>query len=375
MTRVVVNLCWMVPGVVGGSEEYATRLLRAVPRGSTSGIDVELAAAKGFGSVHPDLIKRFPTACAPFSGSRRPLRLSMENSWLAHVSRGADLVHHFGGHVPTVHRRPAVVTIHDTQPLDMPENFSVPKRLYMRRMLPRTVAAAELVCTPSAWVAARVVDRFGVDPSKMRVVPSTWGDHAVVGASAGLATTELFQRLDGREFVLYPAITHPHKNHIVLMKAVSKLVSSHPSLLLVLTGGRGRAHASVVSAISALGLGEVVIQPGRVSPATLDALMSRAALLAFPSVYEGFGLPVLEAMRCGTPVVASEAAALPEVLGGAGTIVGANDVDGWADAIGSVLAGGPETDRMVDDGLVRCQAFRPEESAKRLLGVWNQVAA
>ncbi len=373
MSRVVANLCWMVPGVVGGSEEYTTRLLRAVSDEPTAGIDVELAGMNDLASSHPDLVERYPTAMAPIGGARRPLRLAMESSWLTRRSRGADLVHHFGGHVPAMRSVPAAVTIHDTQPLDMPENFSRSKRAYMRRMLPRTVAAADLICTPSEWVAGRVVDRLGADPSKLRVVPSTWDDPGPDVAPPDPATTDLLARLDGFEVVLYPAITHPHKNHVVLLRAMSRLAASRRSMRLVLTGSRGAAHDEVSSAISSSGLGDTVVSPGRVPVSTLAALLARADVLAFPSRYEGFGLPVLEAMRCGTPVVAADAAALPEVLGGAAIMVDPDDVDGWAEAIESVLAGGPEIRRLVDAGRARCEVYRPRESARRLLEAWAGV--
>ncbi len=371
MSRVVANLCWMVPGEVGGSEEYTTRLLRAVSIRSTPGIDVELAGMSDLASSHPDLTGSYPISMAPISGARRPLRLVVENSWLARRSRDADLVHHFGGHVPAVRAAPAAVTIHDTQPIDMPANFSRTKRAYMHTMLPRTVAAADLICTPSEWVAARVVDRLGADASKLRVVPSTWDDRGADAVAPSRLTSDLLSRLEGFEVVLYPATTHPHKNHMILLRAVSRLAMSHRSMRLVLTGNRGRAHDEVSSAISSSGLRDTVVAVGRVPASTLNALLTRADVLAFPSRYEGFGLPVLEAMRCGTPVVAANAGALPEVLGGAAVMVDPDDVDGWADALGSVLAGGPEVRRLVEAGCARCEVYRPQESARRLLEAWS----
>ena len=373
MSRVVANLCWIVPGVVGGSEEYTTRLLRAVASGESSGVEVELAGLGALSTAHPDLAAGFKTSTLDISGSGRAGRIAIENSWLAARCRGADLVHHFGGHVPAVRTAPAVVTIHDTQPLDMAGNFSAVKRAYMSRMLPRTVAAARLVCTPSEWVRSRLVDRLGVDPSKVRVVPSTWDDRTSSEFHPDLDETELIDSLRGFQVVLYPAITHPHKNHTVLLEAVNRLAASHPLLRLVLTGGRGRAHAEVDACIARLALGDLVVQPGRVTQGAYHSLLELSDVLAFPSIYEGFGLPVLEAMRCGKPVVAANATALPEILAGAGILVDGHDPEAWAEAIESVLAGGHDIDRMVEAGRARSETFRPAESARRLIEAWRSV--
>jgi len=370
---VAANLCWMVPGVVGGSEEYSTRLLAAVAQQEPSEIGVELIAMAEFSKAHSTLASAFPTLCAPISGSRRPLRLATENSWMYRAGRNADLVHHFGGHIPALHRSPCAVTIHDTQPLDMPDNFSKTKQIYMSRMIPHTVASADLICTPSRWVADRISERFPLADAEVRVVPSTWDDRQHWLPGDGEHTDRLLGQLVDRRVILYPAITHPHKNHAVLLAAIAKLNDSHPLLRLVLTGGAGRAEQMVSDLVDRLGLADVVIRPGRVSASTLAELMVRADVLAFPSRYEGFGLPVLEAIRCGTPVVASNATSLPEVLDGSGLLVDPDNADDWAQAIEAALAGGDDMDRLVAAGKERSEHYRPDESARRLVDAWMGV--
>ena len=102
--------------------------------------------------------------------------------------------------------------------------------------------------------------------------------------------------------------------------------------------------------------------------------MSAAVAVAFPSRYEGFGLPVLEAMRSGTPVIAADAAALPEVVGDGGTLVDPDDVDGWVDALVEARSGSPSIRRQVDRGRVRAADFAPELAAGRLLEAWQAAA-
>ncbi len=375
MSRVVVNLSWMVHGSVGGSEEYTSRLLGAVSRYPSSGIDVELVGMSGLGESHPELAAAFPMRCAPFGGAFRPLRIASENTWMRGKCRGADLVHHFGGHIPARHAAPAAVTIHDTQPLDNPANFSKAKQIYMRRMIPHAVDAADLICTPSRWVADRVRDHFPRMKAEVRVVPSTWdgGDGDIDATEAITNDFPGLPDLTDMQVILYPAVTHRHKNHTVLLHAVSLLKDKRPSIRLVLTGGAGLAHRDVVDLIQQLGISDVVTHAGRLPAADLARLLRRADVLAFPSRYEGFGLPVLEAMRCATPVVAAATTALPEVLADAGTLIDPDDPDMWAQALEAALDRGPEIERLVEAGTNRCEEYRPSRSAGRLTDAWREV--
>jgi glycosyltransferase involved in cell wall biosynthesis len=141
----------------------------------------------------------------------------------------------------------------------------------------------------------------------------------------------------------------------------------------VLLGGAGPADAVVTALVDELRLGSAVLRPGRVSDDDRDALYRHASVLAFPSRYEGFGVPVLEAFAHGVPVVAARAAALPEAVGDAGLLVDALDVDGWVGALGSVLDDTALADRLRAAGHRRAIEFSPAVSASSLADAYGRV--
>ncbi|MCY3850986.1 MAG: glycosyltransferase family 1 protein [Acidimicrobiaceae bacterium] len=365
MISVAVNLAWLVPGDVGGSEEYTTRLLASVVHSAPADLTLEIVASKRLQRSCPWM------AALPFARLAGPLgnrgfRILAESTQVHRATRNADVVHHFGGRLPAVRNPRAILTIHDLQPFDMPENFSRVKRQYLRWAVQRSADSACLVCTPSRWVAESVVERLGVSPDKVRAVSSTW-DPALLAHDNSAEIAELG---DG-PVVLYPAATHPHKNHLTLLQAVDRLADRHRDLTLVLTGGEGRAEAGVASRVARARAR--VRRLGRVSPALLSALIQRADVLAFPSRYEGFGLPLLEAMNAGTPVIAGDNSAMPEVVAEAGLLLQADDPGTWADAIDEVVANRSLASRLSAAGQARAEHYAPESAAARLVDAWRSL--
>src|SRR5690606_27214185 len=135
----------------------------------------------------------------------------------------------------------------------------------------------------------------------------------------------------------YPAITYPHKDHVTLVRAMARLGDEHRDVRLVLTGGEGPAEAEVRREIDALGLGSRVLRIGRVPTPDLVALLDAAEVVAVPSRYEGFGVPLVEAMSRGRPLVAADATAIPEVVGDAAELVPPGGVTEWARALADLL--------------------------------------
>lgn len=374
--RVGVNLLWIVPGEVGGSEEHTVRLLAALAEAAPDDLDVRLYVNRSFPAAHPDLVAALPTVVAPVSGRSRPLRVAAETTWLAARSRRDRLavVHHAGGTMPPLRPVPGIVTLHDLQPLSHPERFGLVKRTYIRLVAPRSLRAAALVVTLTGFTGTDAVERAGVDPARLRRVPSGIDEPGPEPDPLIVEETLARYGLAGRRVVLYPAITYDHKNHRTLVAAMARLAPSHPDLTLVLTGGAGPVEAEVMAEVASRGLADRVRRTGRIPETDLDVLYRRAAALAFPSSYEGFGLPVLEAMSRGCPVVASTAGALPEVTGGAADLVDPLDVEGWADALGEVLDRPEHRLLLVRRGWERARHYRWPEAAARLAAVYREAA-
>lgn len=364
-----VNLLCLRSGRVGGSEDYAIRLLGAFPPDAP--VKLVLFTRSGFADRHPALAEQCEVVETRLAKGR-PLRVLVENTWLASQCRrrSLDLVHHFGGTVPFVGVDPSIVTVHDLQPLDHPKRFGLIKRLYLRVMLPWSVRRAEAIVTVSEFCRSRLVERLNVDPQRVAVVPapvdasSTASDMPLAAAVPDLASP----------FVLYPALTYSHKNHEVLLRALAHLAADRVDVALVVSGGPGPLDAKLDNLADKLGVGSRWHRLGRIPPAVLDGLYRQAVAMVFPSKYEGYGLPVVEAMVRGCPVVAADAGSLPEVVGSGGRLVDPDDVELWAGAIGELVGDADARRRLSEAGASRVRELAEFDPAARLCALYIRVA-
>jgi alpha-1,3-rhamnosyl/mannosyltransferase len=375
--KVAVNLLWCRPGQVGGSEEYVCRALAALADEARSAT-IRLYALPSFAAAHPEFAGAATVIDAPTTGSNRALRVAVERTWLRRRihADGVDVVHHAGGTVPFGRqgRRPAtVVSVHDIQYVTHPENFSATKRRWLAMQAPAAVRRADVVTVPSAWVGATLRDQLGAEPARIHVVPHAAPPTIEVTADEK-ADVSRRNDLPGR-YLVYPAATYPHKNHLLLLDVIGELSTRYPDLRLVLTGGPGRAEADVSAGIAARGVSDLVRRTGRVPDRDRDALLAGAALLVFPSRYEGFGAPVVEAMVAGVPVVASNAAALPEVVGDAGRLLDPDEPKHWATAIAELLDDAAARQDLVAAGRRRAASFEPAQAAAALRDAYTAAVA
>lgn len=360
--QVAVNLTWMVPGRVGGSEEYLVRQLTGLAAHDSPELTIYCQPA--FGEAHHGLSSRFPVVPVPLRRDRRSTRILAEHTWLAAKTRSADLVHHGGGTAPMIGKRPIVLTVHDLQYLRYPEYFGRGRHSYLDRMMPRSVARAAVVTVPSEYVKRTVVNAFGISADGVVVVPHGVPDLSPPSAEQMSATLTRFG-LGGRAFVVYPAITHPHKGHKVLIEMVAHL---DPEIAVVLVGGAGAADIDINRAIAASPHADRIVRTGRVSERERDTLVSAASALVFPSEYEGFGAPLVEAMVLDTPVVCGRAEAVTEVAGGAAVVVGDQSPEAWAEGVLEALT---RREHLVELGRVRRQAFTLDVSGRALAAAYR----
>lgn len=381
-----VNMLWCLPGAVGGSEEYLVRQLVGL-RQADPGIRQRLFVLPGFAGAHPELGADTELVVASLDSRRRSRRLLTETTWLPSRLRGVDVVHHGGGTVPPRSPRPIVVTIHDLQVRRYPEYFSPLKRRYLELALPRAARRADIVAVPSEFVRSTIVEAYGTDPDKIVVVPHGVDPPAPPPPELALpaldpvtdivtdeATVRQRYRLGDRRFLVLPAITHPHKGHRFVLELLAGWGGEHnawtdPGTLLVLLGGAGRAEAEIGELIAREGLGTRLRRPGRVPDADRDGLIAAAEAVVFPSQYEGFGAPVLEAMVLGTPVICSDQASLPEVAGDAG-LVRPLEYDAWAAALDEVEH---RREELVAAGRRRAATFSTRASGAALATAYRRA--
>lgn len=361
---VAVNMLWCVPGQVGGSEEYFVRQLLGLSQ-MPDRCEARAFVPRGFVAAHPEVARAVDVVEASHGCRSRARRVLTENTWLHAQSKGCDLVHHGGGTMPSRSMSPSVVTVHDVQYLTYPQYFTRTKLAYLTKRVPNAVRRAAVVAVPSGHVKSTVVTSFGVDPS--RVVVVRHGIESTLGSSP-TSEAELRRRfsITAPRVLVYPAITHPHKNHEFLLTLLAGPWSD-PEISVVFAGGTGLADERVTRRISELGLGERVIRTGRVRPADRDGLIAMAEAVVFPSQFEGFGAPVLEAMAIGTPVVASDSTALPEVIGAAGIVLPLVEGE-WASALEGVRARRAE---LIAAGKTRAAQFTARASADDLIRAYE----
>jgi glycosyltransferase involved in cell wall biosynthesis len=372
--RVAVNLLWCIPGAVGGSEQYMVRQLSGLIATADQHRDRPVAltvfASRDFEGVHGQQLMGAHFVPGRGDGNRRSRRMLDESTWLHRRTAAFDIVHHGGGTAPARARRPYVVTVHDLQYRTFPQYFSTTKRAYLDAVMPRSVRGAAVVTVPSAYVRTSVIEHFGVDAASVMVVPHGYEPGLLEHRTPEHELRARFSMGDG-PVIVYPAMTAPHKNHRFLIELMQQRWTD-PDLRLVLIGGRGLADAEVTALIAGrAGLQRRIIRPGRVSDADRNGLLAMATALVFPSQYEGFGAPVIEAMALGAPVVCSDVTCLPEVVGDAGVVLPLQ-LDAWADAIDDVTRRRAD---LIAAGHRRVESFTAEKSGEALRLAYERAAA
>jgi glycosyltransferase involved in cell wall biosynthesis len=368
--RAGINLLWVVPGGVGGSEDYAVRTTAALATHAERWSPVVFARPELI-DAHPTVFSDVEVVERSMPTSARVVRIAAENTWLPIAARRAqvDVMHHVGGRMPALGSGiPTALTLHDLQPLDLTENFSAVKRHYLRRAIPRSLGRADSVIAVSRHVADQVEERFAV--SNVEVVSAPF-DQTYFSPAAALPPE--VTAMGESPFVVYPAVTHPHKNHATLLSALRLLADRDIAVNLVSTGGQGAAEADFHASVDELGLGGRVVRLGRVDRSVLDRILSDAAALVFPSMYEGFGIPLLEAMAAQCPIVAADTSAIPSVVGEAAILVPPDDPQAWADAIGSIVSGGHDSKPMVARGTEMVEGYTSQRSADGLARAYDRA--
>jgi glycosyltransferase involved in cell wall biosynthesis len=284
-----------------------------------------------------------------------------------------DVVHGTNFLVPPTGGAAAVVSVHDLTPLHHPELCDAATLAYpglIRRALDR----GAWVHTDSAFVAREVVEAFDADPLRVRVVNPGIPDLPVPADAKAVAVLRRFLPPGVERYCLAIGTAEPRKDLPGLVRAFSAVAERQRDVALVLAGPPGWGEQALASAIAAAGARERIVRTGWLEQPDLAALLSRASLLAFPSLYEGFGFPPLQAMRAGVPVVATRAGSLPEVLGDGALLVEVGDHEGLVEALVTCLGDEVERRRLIAAGAAWSARYSWERCGGELEALYRAAA-
>ncbi len=272
-----------------------------------------------------------------------------------------------------------VVTVHDLAFLRFPQWVTAEAGRYYGRVR-QAVRSAEKVIAVSECTRRDVLELLEVAPDKVTVIHEAAGGPFVpLDPPPTQPRTFKGRTLAVRRFALFVGTIEPRKNLPTLLQALRRMLDRFPDLephpRLIVAGAQGWLSESLFGQVHDLRLSQEVAFIGPVSQEELVWLYNAARFLVFPSLYEGFGLPPLEAMSCGTPVIASSAGAVPEVVGTAGLLVDPQDVDGWAEAMAKLWADEALRDDLRDRGRERAALFSWERAARETLAVYREALA
>jgi glycosyltransferase involved in cell wall biosynthesis len=370
--RIALNLLYLLPGVVGGTETYARSLIKALAR---QGDDNEYSIFLNRESAELDVTpaENFTRVVCPINATNRAARYSWEQGAMPLQLRRSrpDLVHSLGYVIPRAARGPQVVTVHDVNYLGHKGWRTGVGRTAFRFFAERTVKRADRIIAVSRFSRDEIVKHMGVAADKVTVVHSA-GRDASPARKNETASSDVVRSIP-RPYVMAFSALSAHKNIPRLIAAFAKISSVvQHDLVLV---GHMPVKSAVRAEIEAAGGTDRVHFTGYIPEADVAALLQNASLFAFPSLYEGFGLPLLDAQNAGVPVVCSSAGALPEIAGDSAILFDPHSEDAIANALKRGLLDTDLRQSLIEKGHENARSFSWDRTARETLDVYYDVAA
>ena len=313
-----------------------------------------------------------------FPHGNKPWRLRNAASYFGplamdHNFAGSHLYHSTGHLLPRLRTMRTVFTLHDVIPFLFPEHHLWQNKIFFEIMLPRFLQQADAIIAVSRNTKRDALRVLNLPPEKIHVISE--------GIDAQFAPVTDLQQLAAvrqrynlpQRFVLTVGTLEPRKNHTMLLHAFGALLAAEPDVVLAIAGKRGWLYQDFLAALDNSGLEPHVRLLNRVPDADLPALMSAASVFAFPSLYEGFGLPPLEAMACGTPVLCSTAASLPEVVGDGGWLLNPLTPAEWTRAMQRLLSEPEARSTLIERARKQAANFTWRKTAIATRAVYQQL--
>lgn len=275
---------------------------------------------------------------------------------------------------PIIKRCPTVITVYDVSFLYIPFCYTFRTRLYLKSLLPMSLKRSDLIIAISKNTKKDIIDNFSISPDKIIVIyPGVEEDFKPVEDREELERVKRLYKIRG-DFILSTGGLSPRKNFIRLIKALKMLRDNKKiDLKLVIVGVKGWMYEPIFKEISINGLERDVLFCGHVPKEQLVRLYNAAAAFIYPSLYEGFGMPILEAMACGCPVVASKVSSMPEACGDAALLIDPKNIEALSDAIYKMITDEPLRKDLIRKGMNQAKKFSWQKTAEETLTVYRKT--
>ncbi len=375
--RIGINTLFMIPGLVGGSETQLRNLVSKLASIDPDNEYILFTNTENSGSFNLEEPNFLEVRC-PIPARFRPARILWEQFILPIQCQWhrIDLLHSPGYVCPIALPCPSVVSIHDMNYFLFPQDWSKLALWVLKILVPLSARSSSQIIAVSQSSKRHIMKILKIPEDKINVtyngVDKIFHPH-----HSRREILEMKNRMGIKgNFILSVAFSHPHKNLRRLLQAYYMLRKDKGiTHQLLLAGNPGRDHLELVRTVRKLGIDQELIFTGYLPGHQMPLVYQAADLFVFPSLYEGFGLPILESMACGTPVVSSNAASLPEVVGKAGILVDPYHIDGMAGAMYQVLSDKNLAQDLIKKGLRQSKRFSWVQTAKDTLAVYKKAMA
>lgn len=284
-----------------------------------------------------------------------------------------DILHQPCFSAPLFYRGKVIVTCHDIISILFPKNLPLWSRLFYSKWMPFSYRRADMIIADSERTKKDIIKYLKIDPGKIKVIYLATSTDFKSVKDKNIIDTVKNKYKTGQKYFIHVGTLEPRKNLSFLVKAFSHAVKEGIDENLVIVGKKGWYYAGLFQLVTVLGLKNRVIFTGYADESDIPVLYSGATALTFPSLYEGFGFPPLEAMSCGTPVISSNTSSLPEVVGEAGILIPPKNEKIWADKMIQVSINKKLAQELSKKGLIQAKKFSWEKTAKETVQVYQEV--
>ena len=359
-----------------GLARYAERLASALWQHFRDALDLTLVYNSHSGHRLPASLGSIPALTLPLGQHRwrlGALTCQLLRASLVEGRLPAGDVYHATEHLLPWMARPSVMTVHDLIFERYPQHHTRANRAFLRVAMPLFVRRADAIIAVSQHTRRDLLEVYATPPQKVYVVVEGIDERFRPAGEADIRRVKERYSIR-RPYLLMVGTLEPRKNHALAFRALARLKAEGWPHCLVAVGGGGWLFDAVQRQVESLQLSDDVIFAGHVADADLPALYSGADCFLMPSLYEGFGIPVLEAMACGAPVVCSKVSSLPEVAGEAARFIEPLTAEGLADAVRQVLSNPKMADKMLSDGMRQAGRYRWQRAADETVQVYRAAA-